>query len=161
MTYWKKIPEFPMYEASTDGEIRSRYLYGGKKGRILKQVISGRYRKVTLHKEKKMYLRAVHRLVAMAFLPNPCKYAYVLHKDDNRENNTLINLKWGTHQHNMLDKIKNGNNRWRKISLRTINKIRTNSLLKTSYRKLSQIFGISQSTIRKIVLNLPPYDIIF
>ena len=39
----------------------------------------------------------VHRLVAMAFVPNehPKKYTFVLHKDGNTLNNYFKNLQWG------------------------------------------------------------------
>lgn len=40
--------------------------------------------------------RRVHILLAETFLPNPNGYPIVMHKDNNKENNSLENLKWGT-----------------------------------------------------------------
>jgi len=51
---------------------------------------------VTLQKKK---LR-LHRLVALAFIPNPGKYELVLHDNDDPTNFLIENLKWGTHEHN-------------------------------------------------------------
>lgn len=36
----------------------------------------------------------MHRLVAMAFIPNPDNLATVNHKDENKTNNDISNLEW-------------------------------------------------------------------
>ena len=43
----------------------------------------------------------VHRLVAMAFIPNPNGYAEINHKDENPQNNVVNNLEWCTRQYNV------------------------------------------------------------
>ncbi|MBQ9303181.1 MAG: HNH endonuclease [Butyrivibrio sp.] len=40
--------------------------------------------------------KRVHKLVAEAFIPNPTHLPIVLHKDNNKKNNQVSNLKWGT-----------------------------------------------------------------
>lgn len=47
----------------------------------------------------------VHRLVAMAFIPNPNNYPCVDHIDTVRDNNRVDNLRWCTHHQNALNPI--------------------------------------------------------
>jgi hypothetical protein len=50
----------------------------------------------------------IHRLVAMAFIPNPESKPCVNHIDHNRANNSLDNLEWVTHKENIAHCIKSG-----------------------------------------------------
>lgn len=43
----------------------------------------------------------VHRLVALAFIPNSNKYPDINHKDENPSNNCVENLEWCTEKYNM------------------------------------------------------------
>ena len=62
------------------------------------------------HKDRCGYLRinigkksyAVHRLVAIAFIPNPYNHPIVHHIDENKTNNVTSNLLWCTHQQNRI-----------------------------------------------------------
>lgn len=49
---------------------------------------------VNLHKDGKMKHYYIHRLIAMAFIPNPNNLPQVNHKDENKANNCLQNLEW-------------------------------------------------------------------
>ena len=52
------------------------------------------YLLVDLWKNGKMKHFAVHRLVAVAYIPNPDNLPQVNHKDENKTNNCLQNLEW-------------------------------------------------------------------
>ena len=54
----------------------------------------------------KRYL--VHRIVAIAFLPNPLNKAYVNHIDGNKQNSNLENLEWSTPTENSIHAHKHG-----------------------------------------------------
>ena len=53
----------------------------------------------------------LHRIVAEAYIPNPNNYPIVLHKDNNKLNINLDNLKWGTYSENNSQSIQDGLNK--------------------------------------------------
>lgn len=97
---WKCIPGYEkLYEVSNYGAVRrvEGYRSDGRKhaGHILKQTLSpSGYLVVSLSKEGESKQFRVHRLVALAFLPNPNNYQQVNHKDEDKTNNCLDNLEW-------------------------------------------------------------------
>ena len=83
-----------------------------KSGYVLKPYIpqNNPYYKVglyvrPLHKTKHL---AVHRLVAMAFIPNPENKPCVNHIDGNKLNDHVTNLEWVTFQENTLHALRTG-----------------------------------------------------
>ena len=63
--------------------------------RIL-QIDKNGYSRILLYKNGKYKLAQVHRLVAMAFIPNPENKPCVNHLDENTRNNHISNLEWTT-----------------------------------------------------------------
>ena len=108
---WADIIEFNgCYQISNMGRVRSTDRYvnhwrGGKRkveGKIKTLTLNfGGYLTVGLCENSRMHTRFVHRLVAIAFVPNPSNYDHVNHIDENKLNNTPINLEWCTHKYNM------------------------------------------------------------
>ncbi len=60
------------------------------------------YNVVQLALDNKTKCMRLHRVVAMAFVPNPENKPFVNHKDGNRYNNLPENLEWVTHQENVI-----------------------------------------------------------
>ena len=68
-----------------------------KFNRIMKLTINNKgYLKIGLYKNNKTKFFLVHRLLALAFIPNPNNYPEVDHFDINPSNNNLSNLRWVT-----------------------------------------------------------------
>ena len=70
------------------------------------------YDRATLHNKMKQKNVLIHRLVAIAFIPNPEKFPFVLHKKavTNGGTNNVNNLYWGTALQNDIDKRNDGHN---------------------------------------------------
>lgn len=109
---WRDIEGYEgYYQVSNYGRVKSldRDLMCKKdrkchrKGQIIKQQKNKHgYAVVTLRKpgEKKTFF--VHRLVALAFIPNPEKHTEINHKDENKTNNFVTNLEWCDRVYNIL-----------------------------------------------------------
>lgn len=103
---WKTIEGFPNYEISNMGNVRSlahRDKWNRVKGgQLIKPQFDGKghYLHVGLYANGSVKIVNVHRLVAKAFLPNPCGYTEVNHKDENKTNNAASNLEWCSHSYN-------------------------------------------------------------
>jgi hypothetical protein len=99
---WANITEFPGYQASSDGEVRS---FRRSKPRTLKPFLNPDtgYLQVCLRRDGKTYVKTVHVLVALAFIGPPPWNMEVCHQDRVKTNNSLLNLEYDTRSRNALD----------------------------------------------------------
>jgi hypothetical protein len=91
----------------------------------------------------------VHRLVLSAFV-GPCPEGCITrHLDDDRTNNHLTNLRWGTQVENVQDARRNGR-RHSKVSEQDVLEIRRRASSGESKRKLASSFNLSYKHLCKI-----------
>lgn len=122
---WRQVDGFPDYLISSEGVVKS---YRRTKERIMKyKVNSDGYQAVKLCSDEKVSLISVHRLVAMAFIPNPENKPEVNHIDGDKKNNHVDNLEWCTRSENMV-------HCFRKLVQKPINYGKRGSLSKLSKR---------------------------
>ena len=100
-TCFLPVPGYENYLVSNNGVVVSTIRHGKRCFEVLPQRTEKQgYKNVTLHKDGKNHTLKVHRLVAMAFIPNPNNYPQVNHKDEDKGNNCLENLEWCTAKYN-------------------------------------------------------------
>ena len=94
-----------VYAITSCGRVYSHSRVNGQgrlqKGRWMKpQVDKDGYLKVRLQLNGTSKYCMVHRLVAMAFLPNPLNHPVINHKNEVKDYNDVSNLEWCTIQYN-------------------------------------------------------------
>ena len=118
---WKKIDGYN-YEVSNYGNVRRI-----ETGKILKQYKNkDGYMRVELRNMDKRKNCRVHRLVAIAFIPNPDNLPEVNHKNELKADNTVSNLEWCTPKYNnnygtRIEKI-SGSNHPKAVGIYQFNK---------------------------------------
>jgi hypothetical protein len=112
---WKDVVGYEgLYQVNNLGEVRSlsRIVAGVSHGVPLKRMTpsklltllpvgkNGVYRKVALCKNGRVKQLLVHRIVAMAFIPNPEQKPHVNHRNEIGSDNRVENLEWVTVKEN-------------------------------------------------------------
>ena len=167
---WRPVPAYEgIYEVSASGRVRS--LSGGhRRAKVLSPGLpKAGYRAVMLHKDGKRLRRAIHILVAGAFLPpKPTPQHEIRHLDGNRDNNIADNLKWGTGRDNAKDRSVHGrtargashgmygialageDNGYAKLTDNQVREIRQLAGSK-SQRAIAKEFGVHQGSVWRII----------
>lgn len=98
MTSWLDVPGYEgRYRVSNLGQIK------GPRGDLNAPFLSrDGYLVATLYRNGKRYRTGAHRLVAMAFIPNPENKPQINHKNGDRTDNRVENLEWVTCSENNL-----------------------------------------------------------
>lgn len=105
---WRPAVGFEgFYEVSDQGRVRSLPRKACR-GQLLKPRWRGRYLAVVLSTPEQRVEKRVHRLVGEAFLGPKPERLETRHLDDDRSNNTLDNIIYGTSQQNSDDCTRNG-----------------------------------------------------
>jgi hypothetical protein len=171
MEIFKTIESFSDYEVSNFGRIRTksrkvRFVHSVTKNehfrqtehRFLKVHLNNRtgYKFCQLYKDKKMYNKTIHSLVAETFLDNKFLNSVVNHKDGNKHNNCTDNLEWCSNEYNHEHATKTGLKA--KGSNISTSKLNENSVYAIKYflkkglsrQEISIAFNISRATITLI-----------
>ena len=105
MEIFRKIQNYN-YSISNMGNVRN-----DRTNRILQPGIdTNGYYQVNLYKNSKMRHMKMHRLVALAFIENPDSKPYVDHKNNNKLDNNISNLRWCTLRENNQNASMKSNN---------------------------------------------------
>jgi hypothetical protein len=165
---WKAISDFPGYEVSDQGRVRSywrkvglgRGHNGGTKQvldampqRILRpRIRPAGYKDVNLRRDGKDYHSSVHKLVLITFIGPRPPGMEACHNDGKPSNNFLSNLRWDTHKNNKLDSIKHGTT---PSTLTTNQVIEIKNLISNNIhsKEIANIFSVSKSAIDHIKYN--------
>lgn len=168
---WKDIKGYEgRYQISNLGRVKSlareRRAKNGSiawnKEKLLKLQLTHRgyqYVNLTIIKDSKSF--PIHRLVAMAFLPNPSNKPEVNHLNGVKTDNQISNLKWTTRQENMDHARKNGlfpkghnqgeNHGKSTLKAEQVKEIRKKRDNGESVKSIAATYGVSSSRISSIV----------
>ncbi len=132
----------------------------GSQGMITPRMNEDGYLVVTLGEHGNRSMRSVHRLVAMAFVPNPHNYPEVDHIDGNRQNPAASNLEWVTHQENIKRAWKKGRYSGRYIGEKNpkarvtediVRMLRMEYQCGATIRELHKKYNVAESAVGNIV----------
>ncbi|MFA5618448.1 MAG: helix-turn-helix domain-containing protein [Syntrophorhabdaceae bacterium] len=154
---WKdlELPNYGIIKVSNTGKV---YSYKAKKELYQRRNDDGylSIRIKDLDYSDKEY--KIHRLVAMAFIPNPENKPEVNHKDGLRDKNYEDNLEWVTRSENTKHKftigndsnegIRNPNARLNEDEVRNIRRLYANGM---SVYKIAKLYGRGWQTINHII----------
>lgn len=149
------------HEISEYGEVRrTTDARSQKAGYVLShQIDRYGYHRVGLMKNKRVYMFAVHRLVALTFISEMPEGKEVNHKDGNKHNNHYSNLEYITHKENcqhsfdVLGRVaaKGEDCNSSKLTDANILEIRRLSNEGLSQRSIGDLLGVSHVTIGHVL----------
>lgn len=145
--HWSRLPDYDGYEASSHGRIRSQ-------GGILSTCFnpdSGR-EQITLWNRGLPRTVFVHTLVLSAHRPMKEPGMEACHRNGNKMDNRLANLRWGTRSENQQDKVRHGSNGGpQKLTMEEAQTIRSLRRTKAeTQQSLADRYGVSRSLISLI-----------
>lgn len=157
---WAAVKDHPNYEVSSDGQVKSLF-----------RVLINRTGQVRVWKERLLTCRPnakgyhsivldgkgvwLHKMVAVAFLPNPERKRCVNHLDGVKSHNYADNPEWATHAENMAHAMKTGlflsvqgsNQHMAKLTEIDIPVIRWLLSIEMSHESIARRYGVSSATV--------------
>jgi hypothetical protein len=153
MEIWSKIKDYPNYEISNIGRVKS---INYNKERILKLQNMNGYDRVGLSVNGNVTLFLVHRLVAQAFIDNVHNYSFINHINGIKNDNQVENLEWCTSTENLNHALDNNlrvmpkgvNHHKSKLTEEQVLDIRKSNLSQT---ELALKYNVKQPLISSII----------
>lgn len=157
---WKEVPNFPDYEVSDLGRVRS---FKQATVRILSPSSDGRYWGVALSRDGEQYRHRIGRLVLLAFVGPLPGGMEMCHNDGDSFNDQLDNLRYDTHNANMQDAsrhgVMTGGDHKPKLGRGEVYSIRAGFASgKHSRQELAEEYGVSRSLISHVLRGQRPYE---
>jgi hypothetical protein len=157
---WRDVTGYEgLYQVSNLGRVKSFPCPGnyGRSGIRTPITHYKGYKWLYLSKDKEKHNFKIHRLVAMAFIPNPNNYPQVNHKNGIKDDNYVENLEWCNNSQNIQHAYDTGLAQGKgekhfrsKFKDEDIKKIRN---LKLSQSKIAKRYGVCKSTIQCILVR--------
>lgn len=160
---WRQLRN--RYAVSTFGRIASYKQEILKDGKILSGSLTTGYRTLNLHRPNNKGTLYIHREMAKLFLKKKTDgYKYVIHRNHNKLDNTIKNLRWATlkqmmdHQQNspakIAYKVKQANRtKGLKLTATQVKKIKNilnNKSRTITIRQLANKYAVSEMTMYRI-----------
>jgi hypothetical protein len=146
---WKPVPGIfsSRYEVSHLGQVRNKTT-----GKILKPIMTGARRpggqtaKVRFSTNPRVDCSVADLVLACFVSEKPLGHV-AMHKDDDRCNNALSNLSWGTQQQNVVDMVQKGRGGSQKLTAPQVLEIVKRRQSGESGRSLAAEFRISEQRV--------------
>jgi len=168
----KYIPDLPneiwkdwvglegIYLTSNKGRFRRIMHRKNPTNRLIKPFIhddGDGYVQVSTHYLGNQICHLAHRVVAIAFIPNPLNLPEVNHKDGNKSNNCVENLEWCTSLENVRESWRMGLSKPQKGEAHGNSTLTEKDVLEIraigrtmSAREIATLYGVNEQAIHKI-----------
>ncbi len=160
---WKELRN--RYAISSQGRIASYKTDVLDDGKLLSGSLTTGYRTLNLHRPEDKGTLYIHREMARLFLPKPPgAYKYVIHRNHNKLDNSVKNLRWATleqmikHQQQSPAKVAYKEKQSKRTEglkltaaeVRKIKNVLKNKNRNITIKKLAADYGVSEMTMYRI-----------
>lgn len=146
MEEWRKIEGFESYEVSSEGRVRSL-----KRGVVRPAPNRDGYLTCSLWKDGKGHSKMIHRLIALAFIPQIEAKPFVDHINRNKLDNNISNLRWSDRSEQNINRIMPSSNTKEKFIYKiSVNAYRVRILrngIDKSFNTLEEAVGFRDSLV--------------